>query len=151
VSDTPEDLASTVVVDTGIFAAVILRAGGRVMRDRYTPLLRGRGIVLAMQTVAELRFAALHGGWSAERRATMEGRLGRQEVAPVDDALVDSYVRLRHVCKRADHPLGYKGQHEQDRWIAATALLYELPLVTHDTVFFEVPGLRLFTALPERR
>ena len=32
---------------------------------------------------------------------------------------------------------------ENDLWIAATALYYELPLVSHDKVFPRIPGLKV--------
>jgi tRNA(fMet)-specific endonuclease VapC len=140
---------SAAVVDTGVFSAVVLRAGGKRLRDAYAQLLRGRRIVLAAQTVAELRFGARHGGWSAERRTALRSILEEQTIAPVDDVLIESYVDLRHRRKALDHPLGYKGQHEQDRWIAATALRYGLPLVAHGGVFLGVPGLQLLTTLTD--
>jgi predicted nucleic acid-binding protein len=139
------------VVDTGVFSAVVLRAGGRTIRDRYRDSLRGRRIVLATQTVAELRFAAVYGGWATARRQELDDLLRRQSVAPVDSALVDSYVNLRAACKRLHHPMGERYQHEQDRWIAATAVLYDLPLVANDKVFFDVPDLQLITALERSR
>jgi tRNA(fMet)-specific endonuclease VapC len=36
---------------------------------------------------------------------------------------------------------------ENDGWIAATALAYDIPLVTHNRKdFLDIPGLRLITA-----
>jgi predicted nucleic acid-binding protein len=35
-----------------------------------------------------------------------------------------------------------------DLWIAATALYYKVPLVTHDEDFADTPGLRIITASP---
>lgn len=36
-----------------------------------------------------------------------------------------------------------------DAWIAATALYYRMPLVTHDEGFVHTPGLRLISASAE--
>lgn len=38
-------------------------------------------------------------------------------------------------------------EHEADRWIAASALWLGLPLVAHDGIFRDVPGLELLTTL----
>ncbi len=48
---------------------------------------------------------------------------------------------------RNGHGLGQK-IHEADRWIAATAMLLNVPLVAHDAVFRDVHGLELITTLP---
>ncbi|MDQ6838867.1 MAG: hypothetical protein M3137_11180 [Actinomycetota bacterium] len=46
----------------------------------------------------------------------------------------------------AGHALGDK-IHDGDRWIAATAIHLDVPLVAHDRIFKGAPGLRMETAL----
>jgi len=48
-------------------------------------------------------------------------------------------------CQQAGHALGDKF-HDGDRWIAATAIRLGVPLVSHDRLFTETPGLQLITA-----
>ena len=60
--------------------------------------------------------------------------------------LIDTYVSLRHQCVSTGHGLAQK-EHEADRWVAATALWMELPLVAPDGIFKDVPGLQLLTLL----
>lgn len=55
------------------------------------------------------------------------------------ERLVDSYADLRHRCVTIGHGLSQK-EHEADRWVAATALWLDLPLVAHDRIFGNVPG-----------
>ena len=60
--------------------------------------------------------------------------------------LVEAYVSLRHECSASGHPLAQK-LHEADRWIAATAHWLDVPLVAHDAVFRDAPGLAVITEL----
>jgi tRNA(fMet)-specific endonuclease VapC len=112
----------------------------------YASHLVGRVLVLAAQTVAELRFGALLARWGGARRDDLERRIVRARVAPVDDDLAWEVARLRVACRRAGHALA-DDHHAADLWIAATAVRYRLALVAHDGVFKDAPGLELVTAL----
>jgi predicted nucleic acid-binding protein len=57
------------------------------------------------------------------------------------DELVAVYARLRADCVAAGHALGRK-EHAADRWIAATAIRLEIPLVSNDGSFRGAPGLK---------
>ena len=135
-----------VVVDTNVFGAPLARRHGRLV-GLYAPHLVGHLLVLAAQSVAELRFGALLAGWGGARRAELERRIARARVAPVDDELTTEVARLRVACRRAGHALA-DDHHANDLWIAATAIRYALPLVAHDGVFRHTPGLDLRTELP---
>jgi predicted nucleic acid-binding protein len=64
-----------------------------------------------------------------------------------DDQMITTWAQLRADCQRVGHALGDK-VHDGDRWIAATALRLHCPLVTHDGVFNQTPGLQIITATP---
>jgi predicted nucleic acid-binding protein len=64
----------------------------------------------------------------------------RVTVAPVDDELVDTYARLRYQCRINGNSLHDK-VHDADRWIASTAVRFNLTLVSDDKIFSAVPGL----------
>lgn len=139
---------AVVVVDTNVFGAFLTRRNAPLV-DLYASHLVGRVIVLAAQTVAELRYGALLAKWGPSRRAALERRLARARVAPVDDELASEVARVRVACRRIGHALA-DDHHANDLWIAATALRYRLPLVAHDGVFRQVPGLDLRTELADR-
>lgn len=65
----------------------------------------------------------------------LEERLSQAAVVPADVRLMIEAARLRHECRLAGHALQDKTQNA-DLWIAATARLYCLPLVSDDGVFF---------------
>jgi predicted nucleic acid-binding protein len=134
-----------VVVDTNVFGAALTRRGAALQR-LYAPHLAGRVLVLAAQTVAELRFGALLARWGEARQAALERRIGLARVAAVDEDVVWQVARLRVRCRRAGHALA-DDHHTSDLWIAATAIRYGLTLVAHDRVFRQAPGLNLLTEL----
>jgi predicted nucleic acid-binding protein len=72
----------------------------------------------------------------------MESRLAAAEIVDSGPELIETYVQLRVACQRAGHPLAQK-IHNADRWVAATALRLELPLIANDRIFDDVPGLQL--------
>ncbi|HEY5986564.1 MAG TPA: hypothetical protein VIV12_09330 [Streptosporangiaceae bacterium] len=49
---------------------------------------------------------------------------------------------------RTGHGLGQKEQ-EADRWVAATAVWLQVPLVAHDGIFANVKDLELLTIIGE--
>ena len=133
------------MVDTNVFGAPLARRNTALI-EQYAPHLVGRLLVLAPQTVAELRFGALLARGGTARRNELERRIARARVAPVDDDVSWEVARLRVACRRAGHALA-DDHHAGDLWIAATAIRYGLALVAHDGVFQEAPGLELVTEL----
>jgi hypothetical protein len=134
-----------VVVDTGIFGAGLVPSSAD-LGSRYRRHLVGRRIVIAYQTVAELRYGARRRNWGPSTLADMEARLRAVTTAPVDDRTAVVYADLKDAAVRLGHGLGQK-VHDGDRWIAATAIRYSLPLVAHDAIFKNAPGLDLITEL----
>jgi predicted nucleic acid-binding protein len=94
--------------------------------------------------MAEVRCGALKAGWGELRRRRLERDLARFVAIKPDDHLIEICARLRHDCEARGHPLGQK-VHETDRWIAATALVLEVGLVSDDGAFSNVDGLRVLS------
>ncbi|HUP70813.1 MAG TPA: PIN domain-containing protein [Acidimicrobiales bacterium] len=135
------------MVDTGVFGSGLVPSSGDLARH-YQPHLVGRRVIVAYQTVAELRYGALRRNWGAATIADMEARVRAATVAPVDDRTAEVYAELKDACVRVGHGLGQK-VHDGDRWIAATAIRYRIPLVAHDGIFRDAPGLDLVTELEQ--
>lgn len=136
------------MVDTSVFSARLLRRAS-ALDDLYHPILAGRPAVISFQTAAEVRHGAIKGGWGLARLRRLETRLAEVDIAWAGPELVASYAQLRADCERVGHALGQR-IHDADRWVAATAIRLGLPIVAHDGVFRDVPGLLLETALPGR-
>jgi tRNA(fMet)-specific endonuclease VapC len=116
------------------------------LADQYRQLIGTATVLLAFQTVAELRFGAIRAGWGDLRRRRLERSIATLTVVQPDDRLITTWAQLRSDCQRIGHALGDK-VHDGDRWIAATALRLQCRLVSHDGVFAQTPGLDLVTVV----
>ncbi len=136
-----------VVLDTGVFGAR-LTPRGRLLASRYRPMLEGRPAVISFVTVAELQYGARLADWGPDRLRRLEYEVGRAEIVWPGPHLTDVCATLRTWCVRTGHGLGHK-EHEADRWVAATAVWLQVPLVAHDQIFANVKDLELLTRLGE--
>jgi predicted nucleic acid-binding protein len=136
-----------VVIDTGVFAAR-LTPSGNLLAARYRPALEGRPAVISFITVAELGYGARLAGWGPERLRRLEYEIARAEIVWPGPSLAEAYASLRTWCVRTGHGLGQK-DHEADRWVAATAIWLQVPLVAHDRIFANVKDLELLTKLAD--
>jgi predicted nucleic acid-binding protein len=136
---------SLVVVDTGVFGANLAPAG-QALTFAYRSLLQERRMAISFITDVELRFGATLAKWGQQRLQRLDAAIGRAKTIWPGPDLVHRYVALRTWCVRSGHGLGQK-DHEADRWVAATALWLNVPLVAHDGIFFDVDGLELLTRL----
>jgi len=132
------------VVDTMVFSWSL----SALRSQLYAAHIQGRPLVLAAQSAAELWASALIGGWGETRRRELDERLSLVRIAGVTRSIARVYASLKADCRAVGHPLHDK-IHDGDRWIAATAVRYSIPLVSHDGVFKDVPGLDLITELEE--
>jgi predicted nucleic acid-binding protein len=136
---------NAIVVDTGVFGADLLRTQAPLVMS-YLPFLAGRPALISFMTAVELRYGARRAGWGVPRLRRLEERIATAEIVWPGPDLAAAYVDLRLACVAQGHALGER-IHEADRWIAATAVWLGVPLVTHDGVFRNAPGLRLLTTL----
>lgn len=114
------------------------------MRE-WRDALAGLTVSVSVQTCAELRGGWAYANWAGMRLEQARGQLGRTPTLPVDERVIDEAARLFAECKRAGHALHAK-EHTGDRWVAATACAYDVPLLAVDGIYRDVPGLTLFEA-----
>jgi len=87
--------------------------------------------------VGELSLGVLAAGDDdRSRRLDTLTRALRLEPLPVDEAVAAAWARLRLRLRDAGIRMPLN-----DSWIAATAVVYDLPVVTQDADFDGVPGL----------
>jgi predicted nucleic acid-binding protein len=72
----------------------------------------------------------------------LDSKIQHAEVVHTGPELVAICAQLRVDCAAIGHALAQR-EHNADRWIAATAVRLEIPLVSNDTIFQAVPGLAL--------
>lgn len=110
------------------------------LADRYRPLIDGERIAISFQTVGEIRLGQLLGHYAPPAIESW-ARLRRQwRIIDSNAELAEIYASIRADANRAG-----RGLSSQDAWVAATALWLNVPLVTHDRDFRNVPELELIT------
>jgi tRNA(fMet)-specific endonuclease VapC len=127
-----------VLIDTDVLSYL---HNNHSLAAAYRAILVGRQGFVALQSVAEMRFGAILNGWGEKRCNALEDFLSAYTAISPDDATALHWAQLRAQVSRA-------GRHTapSDAWIAATALEYDLILVTHNTDdFLAVDGLRLIS------
>ncbi|MCK6533138.1 MAG: PIN domain-containing protein [Polyangiaceae bacterium] len=111
---------------------------GSSVRAAYEPHMRGMILAVSFQTVAELWAWAEESRWGNAQRAGLEHFLSRFVVVPYSTELGQTWARVMTAARR-------KGRRMEagDAWIAATAVLYAAPLLTHDEDFvgLDIVGL----------
>jgi predicted nucleic acid-binding protein len=127
---------ASVLLDTDVFSFVFKRDTRAKLCE---PDLIGDQACLSFQTVAELRFWANVRRWGKSRRQNLELSLGRCVVLPYDDALASHWADITASRRGLGKPIGCG-----DAWIAAAALRYGLPLLTHNAIdYADISGLQV--------
>ena len=125
-----------IVVDTSV-VSYIYRA--EPVAQPYLRRIVGHSPVISFQTYEELLFGVLIRNWG-QRRINELFRYVNAEYAVVgyDSNLVETCARLRAESRRIGRELS-----AADAWIAATAVLLNCPLLSHDCDFGDLPGLQV--------
>lgn len=132
------------VVDTNVASFIL---DDRPELSLYLPHLRVDMVVLLpFQVVAEMRLGALNRDWGRTRRQLLQSFIDSLEVIDYTDELGMRWAEVMHVARRVGKRL-----EAADAWIAATALLRNVPLLTHDLdlASVTVPGLSLICHAPK--
>jgi tRNA(fMet)-specific endonuclease VapC len=127
------------LVDTDVLSYIV-RSDTRA--EPYRTYLAGKEIGVRFQTVAELRRWGRTHLWGPSRWQQLQQVLARITVFLVDDALIDAWAYITATRERQGRPIA-----TGDAWIAATAWLQGLPLVTHNRRHFaDIEGLDVVAA-----
>ena len=132
---------SPIVVDTDV-VSYLFRRDSRA--ELYRPYLDGELLVVSFMTVAELDRWTLERDWGESRRRNMEEHLGNFVIYPFNREMCRKWAEISDGARRRGRPVGVA-----DAWIAATALLHEMPLATHNREHFSsIEGLKVVSEAP---
>jgi predicted nucleic acid-binding protein len=127
-----------IVVDTNIVSFLFKRD---TRAELYRQHLTNTQKLISFMTLAELRRWALERNWGNKRRDELEEFLLDYAVVFADNELCNLWAKAVTDCKRNGRPID-----TADAWIASVALLFDIPLVTHNRSHFEgVDGLKIIS------
>ncbi len=90
--------------------------------------------------LGELLYGAINSKQSKENKKAIYDFLENSVLLPVDEAICNRYSTIRFYLKQAGNPIP-----ENDIWIAAICLEYNIPLLTRDKHFEKVSELKVIT------
>ncbi|MBI3359232.1 MAG: type II toxin-antitoxin system VapC family toxin [Nitrospirae bacterium] len=107
--------------------------------------MQGKLLAIAFITVGEMYFGAENKNWGEKRRKGLETILRNFVVIPYDHEIARYYGKLMAERKRNGRPIA-----PNDAWIAACAIRYSVPLVTHNAKDFAgITALEIITETKE--
>ena len=116
------------VLDTPVASFLIDKRPELTAYEYY--LDHAGSLYISFQTVAELKFGALKRNWSEQRQQKLTRFLSGVHVVGYTEALAEKWAVVMLEARQAGRRL-----EAGDAWVAATALLLDIPLLTHDGDF----------------
>lgn len=107
----------------------------------YKPHLDNRIVIISFMTLAELERWTISAKWGTRKQSQLKSFLRRFVVRHSDAQLCRQWSEVIEDARSKGLTLGFN-----DAWIAATARLYNIPLVTHNrSHFIGVKGLTVIS------
>ncbi len=129
-------MTADVVVDTDVLS-FLFKEDSRA--EMYRPHLIATRPVISLMTHAELLRWPMGRGWGEARLARLHAYLRQFIMYGCDADLCRVWAEVTHAARDRGRPVQCA-----DAWIAATALLHGMPLLTHNgRDYAGVPGLRV--------
>ena len=127
------------IVDTDV-VSMLFKGDTRALA--YRVHVTGRLLGISFMTLAELERWSLERGWGATRKLELAKHVTRYTVLPVSRELCVKWAEVAFAAKRRGRPI-----QTADAWIAASALYYQVPLITNNRSDYSfIEGLTLLTA-----
>jgi tRNA(fMet)-specific endonuclease VapC len=121
----PPTVTARLVVDTDV-ASFIFKWHPK-FAPRYIAIVRGSELVVSFMTLAEMRHGALEANWGQRKLEVLETYLADFKVLHSDNLLCSTWAAVRNESTRKGRPIS-----SADAWIAATAMVLAVPLVTNN-------------------
>jgi predicted nucleic acid-binding protein len=109
---------------------------------QYINLVRGYELVISFMTVAEMRQGAINARWGRRKLDVLDEYLNDFAIVHSDGILCSKWAQVRDESMRKGKPISVA-----DAWIATTALVLTVPLVTNnESDYRHIGDLELITA-----
>lgn len=98
----------------------------------YEPHLEENFLVISFMTLAELSLWTLGNNWGDRRKRNLSQFLKDYLVIYPDQKLCEIWAKIKSDAHKKGRPI-----ETADAWVASVALLFDIPLVTHNRKHFE--------------
>jgi tRNA(fMet)-specific endonuclease VapC len=126
------------VADTNTISYMFKR---NALGETYRQLIDDRPTGVTLLSIAELRAGVERDDWGPRKRAKLHRFLNRFFLVDVNTEIAEVCGGILGQCIKIGRAMTLP-----DAWAAATAMCFDVPLVTHDRDVEGVPGLRVVTA-----
>lgn len=125
-----------IILDTNIVSFLMK---GHTLAKIYSPHMTGKLLGVSFMTVGEMFEGAYRQTWDNGKLEVLRSEIKRYLVIPWSPHICEIWGQIR--AHRKSQPIAV-----DDAWIAATALVYQCPLVTHNPNDFQgIADLNLVT------
>lgn len=137
-----------VLLDTDVYSALFIDSSKAKKKgmpvDLWRQLLAGYQVLISFQTQVELESGFRIANWGPARVEAAMSRIERTPTVQADPEVLRAYVNLTVQCRQEGHALQAK-IHNADRWVAASAIAKQVPLLSGDGIYNDTPELVLLT------
>jgi tRNA(fMet)-specific endonuclease VapC len=117
------------VVDTNVVSFTFKKDSRSVLYESH---LQGNFLVISFMTLAELKLWTLKNNWGEKRKDNFAEFLKDYLVIYSDEKLCEIWAQIKSDAHKNGNPID-----TADAWVASVALLFDIPLVTHNRRHFE--------------
>ncbi len=117
------------LVDTDVISFTFKKDSRSVLYESH---LQGNLLIISFMTLAELKFWTLKNNWGEKRKSNFAEFLKNYLVIYPDEKLCEVWAQIKSDAHKYGHPI-----ETADAWVAAVALLFDVPLVTNNRRHFE--------------
>lgn len=118
-----------VVIDTDVISYVFKKDTRAAI---YEPHLLQTPKFISFMSLAELRRWQFQRGWGERKNSHFDAMLSEFGVIYADEDLCSTWAHVTIESSEKGRPIS-----ASDAWVAATALMFDVPLVTHNKGHFE--------------
>jgi len=129
------------MIDTNV-VSFLMQGGAKA--EAYMPHVEGHALSVAFITVGEMYYGAEKANWGERKRAKLEAHLHNFTVISFDRLIARHYGKIRAERRKRGRIIA-----PNDAWIAACAVRHNVPLVTDDRGFQDIPQLEIITEQPQ--
>jgi predicted nucleic acid-binding protein len=126
------------IVDTDV-VSMLFKGDSRA--HQFRAHLNGRLLGISFMTLAELERWQLERAWGTIKKLAFAEHLNKYTVLPVNRETCKKWAEVTCLARRKGRPI-----QTADAWIAACALYYQVPLITHNANDYSmIDNLQLLT------